>query len=506
MSLTLDRQMNTVFLNGLRIVKLHKQPILNEWERILIHLRKSGKKSTKNTERTINFFSENLFDLNNDEKELATTVEYRWKQKLPESFETNQFIITLLENAVHKVIQSDANYSHHDHQAVQYLFSTLADHVLIQPYQKHFAIDTFLKQLVSSQQLPIEWAAILINRDDKFVVEKWFNSMEQDLLLGNDGLEADTLYNLSEELLSQMPKTEQGKHTVLPIPYDEGTLLLCTKQESVSHILPFVTYALNVFLNGKESLKMTKQENQWKDSVILFNETIMRSQSFDDAVESITEGFVNYLPFERCALFSYSLNDQMGFGLFGHRLDNKAIQNITEDISNLPIIQNSLQVMQLFGKNMNYLQPVYVENAASGFPDQYIKQFQLRSVVIAPIFTSSTNKLLGAAILDQGANKKFKMTAETFSALIKFGQSAGEILRKYYADNMQQQKADTVHLSPRELEVLKLMAKGDSTNEAASGLNLSEYTVRDYVSAIMQKMEARNRTEAVARAIREGLI
>lgn len=50
------------------------------------------------------------------------------------------------------------------------------------------------------------------------------------------------------------------------------------------------------------------------------------------------------------------------------------------------------------------------------------------------------------------------------------------------------------------------MADGASTYEAASNLNLSEYTVRDYVSTIMQKMEAKNRTEAVAKAIREGFI
>ena len=497
--------MTTVFLKGLKIVQSHKQPILNEWERILIHLKNAGKKSEKNAEETIHFFSKHLFDLNSDEDEVIATIENTWEQKLPELLQTNQFIVTLLENAVHKVIQSNANHLHQDHQAVQYLFSILGEHILTQPYHKHFALDTFLKQLVSSKQLPIEWAAILIKQEDKFIVEKWFNSMSQDLLLGNDELKSDTIYALSELLLGQMVETEDKRRTVLPIPYENGTLLICTNQEDAPQVVPFITYALQIFLLGKETLKMKQHEQQWKDAVIMFNETIIRSQTFDEAVENITEGFVNYLPFERCALFSYSINDQMGFGLFGHRLDNQAIQNITEDIGNLPIIQNSLQILQLFGKNMNYLQPVYVEDAAMGFPEQYIKQFQLQSLVIAPIFTSSTNKLLGAAILDQGPNTKFKVTQETFTALIKFGQSAGEILKKYHTDRTEQQ-IDRIHLSPREVEVLKLMAEGASTNEAAGDLNLSEYTVRDYVSAIMQKMEARNRTEAVARAIRDGTI
>lgn len=64
----------------------------------------------------------------------------------------------------------------------------------------------------------------------------------------------------------------------------------------------------------------------------------------------------------------------------------------------------------------------------------------------------------------------------------------------------------TPHLSPREIEVLKLVAEGASTYEAAKRLHLSEYTVRDYVSAILQKMNAKNRTEAIVKAIRDGII
>src|SRR5699024_12685412 len=131
------------------------------------------------------------------------------------------------------------------------------------------------------------------------------------------------------------------------------------------------------------------------------------------------------------ALFSYSVNDQMGFGLYGHRLDNEAIQNITEDISNLPIIQNNLVFLSIFGKNMNYLQPIYVKDASVGFPDHYIDQFDLCSVVIAPIFTSTNNKLLGAASLDHGPRKFFKIAQETYPASIRCAQSTGEISETY---------------------------------------------------------------------------
>src|SRR5699024_4392006 len=123
---------------------------------------------------------------------------------------------------------------------------------------------------------------------------------------------------------------------------------------------------------------------------------------------------------------------------------------------------------------------------------------------VTPIFTSSSNELLGAAILDQGPNKEFTISQDIYTALTKFGQSAGEVLEKFHSSMHDLNK--TVHFSPREIEVLELMAAGESTTSAADILHLSEYTVRDYITSVMQKMEARNRTEAVARAIRKGII
>lgn len=498
MSLTLNHQMDTFFLYGLKVVKTNQHSIQQEWEEILSQLKKSGQNIAVNMENAISFFSDYLF-LEESEK---TNIHQHIS-----SSHTNQFILTLLENAVHKVTQRQGNHSHQDHQAIRYLFSTISEDILMQPYQQYFSIDTFLKNLVSSNQLPIEWTAIFIKKEQEYVVEKWFNNISQDLLLGNDLLKADTIYDLSELLLSQMTQQHKKDYNVLPIPYDDVTLLVCIHRDEASHVMPFITHALQMFQNGKNTFEVTKQEQQWKDSVILFNETIMQSTNYEEAVENITAGFVKFLPFERCALFSFSVNEQTGFGLFGHHLDNQAIQNITEDISELPIIQNNLQLVQLFGKTMNYLQPIYIKDASTGFPAHYIRQFDLSSIVIAPIFVSSSNRLLGAAILDQGAGEYFKVAQETFTALVKFGQSAGEILAKYYDQrSSDEKKSAKLRLSPREMEVMHLMAKGDSTNEAASELNLSEYTVRDYVSTIMQKMEARNRTEAVARAIREGLI
>ncbi|MBC7938437.1 MAG: response regulator transcription factor [Chitinophagaceae bacterium] len=61
-------------------------------------------------------------------------------------------------------------------------------------------------------------------------------------------------------------------------------------------------------------------------------------------------------------------------------------------------------------------------------------------------------------------------------------------------------------LSRRELEVLRQMATGKSNKEIARITNITEGTVKFHVTAVMAKLGAKSRTEAVAVAIRRGLI
>jgi LuxR family quorum sensing-dependent transcriptional regulator len=61
-------------------------------------------------------------------------------------------------------------------------------------------------------------------------------------------------------------------------------------------------------------------------------------------------------------------------------------------------------------------------------------------------------------------------------------------------------------LSPREIEVLKWCSAGKTTRDIADILSLSESTVEGYVINACQKLDAVTRTQAVAEAIRAGLI
>ena len=61
-------------------------------------------------------------------------------------------------------------------------------------------------------------------------------------------------------------------------------------------------------------------------------------------------------------------------------------------------------------------------------------------------------------------------------------------------------------LTPRELQVLQLLAEGLPNRGIAQALGISEHTVKYHVNAILGKLGAQSRTEAVVRATRLGLI
>lgn len=61
-------------------------------------------------------------------------------------------------------------------------------------------------------------------------------------------------------------------------------------------------------------------------------------------------------------------------------------------------------------------------------------------------------------------------------------------------------------LTPREREVLTLLAKGRSNKEIARALSISEKTVKNHINNIFAKLHCNDRTQAVLYAIRKGLV
>ena len=63
-----------------------------------------------------------------------------------------------------------------------------------------------------------------------------------------------------------------------------------------------------------------------------------------------------------------------------------------------------------------------------------------------------------------------------------------------------------IDLTPRELDVLALMAEGASNKAIAKRLGISVHTAKFHVGSILDKLDATGRTDAVAHAARRGVI
>jgi DNA-binding NarL/FixJ family response regulator len=123
--------------------------------------------------------------------------------------------------------------------------------------------------------------------------------------------------------------------------------------------------------------------------------------------------------------------------------------------------------------------PTYVARAVSGGAHDYILKTATRAEVIAAV--------TGAA---QGATPT------------RFGE-----LRRM-ASTMSRREATTgggVQLTPRETQVLRLVAMGLSNQEIADSLEISVETVKEHVQNLLRKISLNDRTQAAVWALRHGL-
>ena len=81
---------------------------------------------------------------------------------------------------------------------------------------------------------------------------------------------------------------------------------------------------------------------------------------------------------------------------------------------------------------------------------------------------------------------------------------AGKLMNQVASNQTQPASVLAERLTERELDVLRLIAKGFNNSDIASQLHLSEGTVRNHVSAILEKLGVSDRTQAAVIAIQHG--
>ena len=169
-------------------------------------------------------------------------------------------------------------------------------------------------------------------------------------------------------------------------------------------------------------------------------------------------------------------------------------------------------VSTVFGDEQHVVQAI--EAGASGYllkdssPEAVIEE--LRCIhrggsPISPIIARSVLRLLQRRDMSGES-----VTASTFAALEVESPGAVQALRTPEvpdkANGMLAPVEANIRLSPRETEVLELVAKGFSYDEIAARMDVSRHTVLTFVRRIYAKLEVNSKIEAVNEARRKGLL
>lgn len=110
---------------------------------------------------------------------------------------------------------------------------------------------------------------------------------------------------------------------------------------------------------------------------------------------------------------------------------------------------------------------------------------------------------LASAALQAGASAYISRTASA-EQLQRAAQAA--LAQERFVDPAVPPRGSRGKLTRRQREILQLLANGESTTVAARELDLSEETIKTHTKNALARLEARNRTHAVAIALRESLI
>lgn len=143
---------------------------------------------------------------------------------------------------------------------------------------------------------------------------------------------------------------------------------------------------------------------------------------------------------------------------------------------------------------------------------RHLQQAQLRVPVIMLTTFDDHQQVLEAMLAGAKGYLLKDVALDVLLQAIRTVASGGSLLQPALTDRILQARsdetnlADTESLSPKELEVLRLLAAGFSNREIAAAVFKSEGTVKNQVSAILAKLGVRDRTKAVLKAIDLGLL
>lgn len=239
---------------------------------------------------------------------------------------------------------------------------------------------------------------------------------------------------------------------------------------------------------------LEKKQIELYEAIIRYDETLLTLSGLEDILSYSVREICRIAGFKRAALFWYTPITRSLDGIYSHNIDLDVIRRIRELDYNIPGLKYVLREKK----------PIYLQDVKNYLPAHHIENFRVTSLVVAPLYGKDPFPL-GFLLLDQNGRhfRPEHHMVETVHALVQRTSKALE-------SQLNPTRPPRVHnpsvLSNREREILQLIAAGYSTKSIAAQLHISEHTVAEHAHTILKKLDAKNRAEAVAIALRKHWI
>ncbi|QSO52771.1 GAF domain-containing protein [Alicyclobacillus curvatus] len=287
------------------------------------------------------------------------------------------------------------------------------------------------------------------------------------------------------------------------VPTVPGALPIAAPQYLVRW-LRWMTWIQSPSKNHTGSMRVTNAINRgprsamapgFAERLLAFDERLLAARDVSQVLTAVAKDVCTVCGFSRSALFLYNSLMQTVEGIYAHHIELGEVRQIRESERSIPLIHH----MTGFSK------PMYFEDVSTWMPKHYVQHFQLSSLFVCPIH-GPHGQALGLLLVDH-AGKPFHSDETLCQALKLFlDRTTLALTRHLQFPNKPVQPVNAYALTTRELEILRLIAEGLDTKAAAKHLHISDYTVSEHISSVMRKLEVKNRTQAVAKALREGVI
>lgn len=197
--------------------------------------------------------------------------------------------------------------------------------------------------------------------------------------------------------------------------------------------------------------------------------------------------FHEHFPAELVQLFRYSPLDYSFSGVLQYNDKKvKSLQHIHEYM-----MINELVHQQIKDNKVSFLNDDYLQVSIGG---QYIVPTVIENLFVVPI---SVNDIVVGFFL--ATNVEFDVTDSSLKEADDFRYTITELLS-------QGKVKKNNELTDKEISILKYISFGYTTNQISRILNFSEANIKYFIKNVMDKTHSKNRTEAVAKLFRLGVL